>query len=175
MMWSYKRIISFFCSFTVVFNLTCFCKVLTFFLCMQSTQELLCSGVKLREEVTAERCVSLISVVQLIFADVEATGEVKGVVHARGGAAVETLDAVALVPLFWESSLFPFLTLSLPATARVSVISVLFSLRGFSEETWAVIAALPARTFGSFLIFACSWSILENLEKGGNAPPLLSE
>ena len=27
---------------------------------------------------------------------VEATGEVKGVVHARGGAAVETLDAVEI-------------------------------------------------------------------------------
>ena len=63
---------------------------------MHSTQELPCSGVKLREEVTAERGVSLISVVQLIFADVEATGEVKGVVHARGGAAVETLDAVEI-------------------------------------------------------------------------------
>ena len=81
-----------------VFNLTYFCKVLTFFLCTQSTQELPCNGVKLKEEVTAERGVSLISVVQLIFEDVEATGEVKGVVNARGGAAVETLDAVALFP-----------------------------------------------------------------------------
>ena len=63
---------------------------------MHSTQKLPCSRVKLREEVTAERGVSLISVVQLIFADVEATGEVKGVVHARGGAAVETLDALEI-------------------------------------------------------------------------------
>ena len=41
------------------------------------------SGVKIRDGVTAERGVSLISVVQLIFGDVEATGEVKWVVHAR--------------------------------------------------------------------------------------------
>ena len=47
---------------------------------------------------TAKRGVSLISVVQPIFEDVEVTGEVKGVVNARGGAAVETLDAVALFP-----------------------------------------------------------------------------
>ena len=95
----FSSLISFFCSFTAVFKrLTCFCKVLTFYLCMQSTQELPCSGVKIRDGVTTERGVSLISVVQLIFVDVEATGEVKGVVNARGGAAVETLDAVALFP-----------------------------------------------------------------------------
>ena len=95
----FSSLISFCCSFTAVFKrLTCFCKVLTFYLCMQSSQELLCSGVKIRDGVTTERGVSLISVVQLIFEDVEATGEVKGVVNARGGAAVETLDAVALFP-----------------------------------------------------------------------------
>ena len=98
MMRRYKRIISFFFSFTAVFNLTYFCKILTFFLCTQSTQELPCSGVKLREEMTVVRGVSLISVVQLIFEDVQATGEVKEVVNARGGAAVETMDAVALFP-----------------------------------------------------------------------------
>ena len=64
---------------------------------MQSTQELPCSGVKTRNGVTAERGVSLISVVQLIFADVEATGEVKWVVHARRGAAIVTLDAGEIV------------------------------------------------------------------------------
>ena len=33
------------------------------------------------------------------------------------------------------------------------------------------LAALPARTFGSFFIFDCSWTILEILEKGGYALP----
>lgn len=102
----FSSLISFFCSFTAVFKrLTCFCKVLTFYLCMQSTQELPCSGVKIRNGVTAERGVSLISVVQLIFADVEATGEVKWVVHARRGAAIVTLDAVEIVlmELSWMS------------------------------------------------------------------------
>ena len=64
---------------------------------MQSTQELPCSGVKIRNGVTAERGVSLISVVQLIFVDVEATGEVKWVVHARRETAIVTLDAVEIV------------------------------------------------------------------------------
>ncbi|RMX43985.1 hypothetical protein pdam_00017572 [Pocillopora damicornis] len=48
---------------------------------IESTQELPCSGVKIRDGVTAERGVSLISVVQLVFADVEATGEVKWVMR----------------------------------------------------------------------------------------------
>ena len=64
---------------------------------MQSIQELPYSGVKIRNGVTAERGVSLISVVQLIFAYVEAAGEVKWVGHARRGAAIVTLDAVEIV------------------------------------------------------------------------------
>ena len=48
-----------------------------------------------------------------------------------------------------------------------SHLSVFFSLRGLGAETWVGLAALPARTFGSFFIFNCSWTILENLEKGG--------